>query len=309
LGKAYTYLRMSKPDLDVALSDRISSNARRGGGGGGGGGRRGGSNRGRSGPARRERTSRPTPYSRGSRGPTSRSSSSASLGATTISISNLLPSVDEGDLKEIFGTMGTITRAVVHYERNGRSQGTAEVTFARSQDAEQAVKEYDAAEVDGRPMYLKMIVSRAAVSALQRPSSGSGASDQRCFTCNRRGHLAAECNSAGGRDRGRSNGNTSCYECGETGHIARQCPKRQDGKGEDAKEGECFVCKKTGHWARNCPDAPAGSRPGRRRDDKAAPKAEELDAEMEDYFKKKSAEESHPVADAPAPAEPVVSAA
>jgi len=294
---------MSKPDLDVALSDRISRQS-----GGGGGGRRGGT-RGRSGPARRDRASRPTPYSRGSRVPPtpySRSSSSGSLGATTISISNLLPSVDEGDLKEIFGTMGTIIRAVVHYDRAGRSQGTAEVTFGRSQDAEQAVKEYDAAEVDGRPMYLKMIVSRAAVTALQRPSGG--VSDQKCYNCNRRGHIAAECNSRG-RDQGRTErGNVACFECGESGHIARQCPKNGEGK-ESREGGECYVCHKTGHFARSCPDALPGSKGGRRRgaDDKP-PKAEDLDADMEDYFKKKSSEEASTPA-APAPAAPAVVAA
>jgi len=287
----------------VVLSDRISTGARPGGGGGR---RGGGGSRGRSGPARRDRAnSRPTPYTRGSgsRAPTNRSSSSAgNVGATTISISNLLPTVDEGDLREIFGTVGSINRAVVHYDRSGRSQGSAEVTFVRYQDAEQAVKEYDAAEVDGRPMYLKMIVSRAVVSALQRPSNNNEVSERKCYTCNRKGHVAAECNSRGVRERGRSGGgNIACYECGENGHIARQCPKNGEGTNQEAKEGECFVCKKQGHWARDCPDAPPGSRGRRRGGDDKQPKLEDLDADMDDYFKKKSSEDASQQAAAAVP--------
>jgi len=214
--------------------------------------------------------------------------------------------VDEGDLREIFGTMGSITKACVHYNRDGRSQGTAEVTFARSQDAEQAVKEYDAAEVDGRPMYLKMIVSRSAVTALQQQPSA--VQDQRtCFNCNRRGHVAAECNSRPRAERERSNKPTACFECGESGHIARNCPKKAENPEGNEAERQCFECKKSGHIARNCPDKPPKEK-GKKRggDEKAAPKAEDLDADMEDYFKKKSSEEPQPAA-TPEPA-PVAAA-
>ena len=53
--------------------------------------------------------------------------------------------------------MGSIKSAVVNYSQNGVSMGTATVTFRRSADADRAVREYDKAEVDGKPMSIKLI--------------------------------------------------------------------------------------------------------------------------------------------------------
>jgi len=55
-----------------------------------------------------------------------------------------------------------IVKASVHYNSEGKSLGSAEVTFQNKATATKAVEEYDGAEVDGRPMYLKAIGSLAA---------------------------------------------------------------------------------------------------------------------------------------------------
>ena len=57
----------------------------------------------------------------------------------------------------MFEKVGSIKAAVVNYAQNGVSLGTAAVTFRRSADAEKAATEYDRAEVDGKPMYIKLI--------------------------------------------------------------------------------------------------------------------------------------------------------
>jgi len=64
-------------------------------------------------------------------------------------ISNLDPVVLGPDIQEIFQNLGTVTKAVVHYDSDRRSLGTAEVTFANAATATKAVEEYDGAEVDG----------------------------------------------------------------------------------------------------------------------------------------------------------------
>ena len=46
---------------------------------------------------------------------------------------------------------------MVNYSENGVSMGTATVTFRRQGDADKAVSEYDGAEIDGKPMYCKLI--------------------------------------------------------------------------------------------------------------------------------------------------------
>jgi THO complex subunit 4 len=60
-------------------------------------------------------------------------------------------------LKDIFEKVGSVKHAQVNYNQNGASLGTAEVKFHSNKDAEQAVAEYDGAEVDGKPMYLKLV--------------------------------------------------------------------------------------------------------------------------------------------------------
>jgi len=76
---------------------------------------------------------------------------------TKVSISNLDSGVTDGDVREIFQQVGRVSKTAVNYDSNGRSRGTAEVTFANHQAALKAVKEYDRAEVDGRPMFLTLV--------------------------------------------------------------------------------------------------------------------------------------------------------
>jgi len=95
-------------------------------------------------------------------------------------VSNLENEVNADDVKEIFSQIGTVKSAVVNYAQTGRSLGTAEVTFGTQQEAEKAAEEYDGAEVDGRPMYLKLtstIVStpKQAPESKRGPSSASSA--------------------------------------------------------------------------------------------------------------------------------------
>jgi len=76
-----------------------------------------------------------------------------------ILVSGLDPEVSSDDVKEIFAQVGQIQKAVVHYDQNGKSLGTAEVTFNSTASATKAVKEFDGAEVDGKPMYIKVVGS------------------------------------------------------------------------------------------------------------------------------------------------------
>merc|ERR1711915_641671 len=81
-----------------------------------------------------------------------------------VSISNLHPQVTEADVKEIFQKIGKVKSAVVHYDAQGRSRGTAVVHFSNKASTMKAVKEYHQAEVDGRPMYVQAVAVVSAVS-------------------------------------------------------------------------------------------------------------------------------------------------
>jgi RNA recognition motif-containing protein len=63
-------------------------------------------------------------------------------------LSNLDPLITADDCIEIFQNVGPVTKAVIHYNSDGSSQGTGEVQFANKTDALRAAEEYDAAQVD-----------------------------------------------------------------------------------------------------------------------------------------------------------------
>lgn len=91
-------------------------------------------------------------------------------------MSNLNYKVTDSDLKELFSTIGPLKKVALAYDANGKSQGTAEISFVRSQDAQAAAKKYDNVSLDGRPMVIE-IVAKVAPSISSRLSIGKNESN------------------------------------------------------------------------------------------------------------------------------------
>jgi len=136
-----------------------------------------------------------------------------------ILISGLDSDVSGDDLKEIFAQVGNVTKAVVHYDQNAKSLGTAEVTFATTAAAAKAVKEYDGAEVDGKPMYVKLVGAVVSIPRVIKKANrdfrsgkdayfGSSMNDDRDFRPRRggRGRGAGRAPRARGSGSGRGRG-------------------------------------------------------------------------------------------------------
>ncbi|KAL6499839.1 hypothetical protein OROGR_027749 [Orobanche gracilis] len=110
---------------------------------------------------------------------------------TKLYISNLDYGVSTEDIKELLAEVGDMKRYMIHYDRIGRSKGTAEVVFSRRQDALTAIKRYNNVQLDGKPMKIELVGTNISTSAAGLPSSGVFGDSSvvpRRETCYRRNH-------------------------------------------------------------------------------------------------------------------------
>uniref|UniRef100_A0A0D3FGW2 RRM domain-containing protein n=1 Tax=Oryza barthii TaxID=65489 RepID=A0A0D3FGW2_9ORYZ len=93
---------------------------------------------------------------------------------TKLYISNLDFGVSTEDIKELFSELGDLKKYVIHYDRSGRSKGTAEVVFARRGDAVAAVKKYNNVQLDGKPMKIEILGTNTPTAAAALPANNGG---------------------------------------------------------------------------------------------------------------------------------------
>eukprot|EP00051_Salpingoeca_urceolata_P025327 m.451737 g.451737 ORF g.451737 m.451737 type:complete len:196 (-) comp20325_c1_seq1:254-841(-) len=74
-----------------------------------------------------------------------------------LNVSNLGHDVIEEDMRELFSKFGKLKEAFIHFDRSGRSLGSATVNFTSRSAAVAAMKEYNGVLLDGKPMKIELV--------------------------------------------------------------------------------------------------------------------------------------------------------
>merc|ERR1719282_244959 len=151
-------------------------------------------------------------------------------------VSNLDFGVSDSDIHELFSEFGNLKSATVHYDRSGRSLGTAEVTFDRRGDAMKALKQYNGVPLDGRPMRIEMAGVEAEVEPLRRPMGGGVRKSP--------GPRKSPFRGSGGRDGGRGGGRPNRGGGGGGGRGGRGEKKKEVSKEDLDAEMDTYMKSK-----------------------------------------------------------------
>ncbi|KAJ5463072.1 RNA binding protein [Penicillium sp. IBT 31633x] len=208
---------------------------------------------------------------RGRDGPDSDRSSTL----TKVRVENLHYDITESDLEDLFGRIGPVSELTVSYDRAGRSEGVAYVTYARLRDAHTSIQEYDGANAKGQPIRLSLIPGRrernpldsahhprsSLMDRVERPRDGRSLSPR------------SDDNADGGRRR-RGRGHRSDVTKPAPDNIDRYVPGQRSNQRSPNRRGGGR--RGGGRDNRQQTERRSNARPRKTQ--------EELDQEMEDYW-------------------------
>ncbi|KAI9772741.1 MAG: hypothetical protein M1840_000336 [Geoglossum simile] len=205
-----------------------------------------------------------------------------------IRIDNLHYELGREDLEDLFSRKGPLLKVDIRYDRAGRSEGVAFITYEAIGDARAAIRDYDGANANGQPIRLTL-VSNPTPPARPRNPFDTAQKPSRSLFDRITGPATTRSRSY---SPDRSSIRHSDVSKPPPGHIDRYVPGQRTRSPMPPRRG-----------------GGGGRRPGARRDERergsgrlgkdGRPRKtqEELDAEMEDYFGSKGDDEASAATD------------
>ncbi|KAK3117954.1 hypothetical protein LTR53_000106 [Teratosphaeriaceae sp. CCFEE 6253] len=92
---------------------------------------------------------------------------------TKLRVDNIHYDITEGDIRDLFSRKGSLASVKLLYDRADRSQGTAFVTYDDPRDARDALTDYDGQNAQGQPIRITLMpTAPAAAAAPAGPKGG-----------------------------------------------------------------------------------------------------------------------------------------
>ncbi|KIH91787.1 RNA-binding protein [Sporothrix brasiliensis 5110] len=222
---------------------------------------------------------------------------------TRVRVDNLHYDLTKDDLEGLFSRIGPVAAVDLVYDRAGRSEGTAYVTYLEHDDARAALREYDGANAKGQPIRLAIVPAGGRRGHNGNVAVGSGRPlAERISRPRKRG--GDDGDDQDGQDDEEGDGRTSLSVAarrgidryvpgsdstaggGGSGRLSRSRsppPRRRDGgrRPGERRGGRNGNGRSDNNNNNNNNNQNGGGGGGNRRPRKTQ---EELDAEMADYF-------------------------
>ncbi|KAI1762093.1 RNA-binding domain-containing protein [Hypoxylon sp. FL1150] len=196
--------------------------------------------------------------------------------ATKLKMENLHYELTEDDLYSLFDNIGPVRKLDLLYDRAGRSEGVAYVTFENARDAQKAYNKCDNANARGQPIYVTLLEDGPQRGPRGPPRQGRNPFD----TAHMPGRSLAERitrpRSYSPRRVSDKDRNVDRYVPGNKARSRSPLPRRRGGRRAGAR--------REGREAREGDGNAANGRERTGRDGRPKKTQEELDAEMADYF-------------------------
>ncbi|KAJ5966401.1 hypothetical protein N7481_013115 [Penicillium waksmanii] len=196
---------------------------------------------------------------------------------TKVRVENLHYDITESDLEDLFGKIGPVSTLTLAYDRAGRSEGVAYITYAHLKDAHTSIQEFDGANAKGQPIRLSLIPGRRGGDRGGDRSGGSSLFDRVERPARNARSLSPTSDNEGDRSRRRRGGPARARRSDVTGPAPDGIDRYVPGQRSSNQRGEA----RRGGRDNKPRNAENG---GRRSNARPRKTQEELDQEMEDYW-------------------------